>query len=143
MTKASGFSLIEVIVTVSMLAILAGTVIPTAGKSLGRYNLTTSRDALVALVSQARERAITNTNVSPKGIAVVNNTFVGFSGNSYATRNTSLDIVYPVASSVAITGTPEITFAQLTALSNGGSITLTSDGLSYTISVNQEGILDW
>lgn len=138
-----GFTLIEQLAIIGILALLAGT---TVGITI-RYLITTGLDAegqiLISVLEEARSQALANTDNRAHGVAVTENNLVVFAGESYASRDVNKDRTYPRNVRVAISGATEVTFAQLTAQAPDTAFTLTQDNVTYVVTVNQEGTIDW
>ena len=109
-----GFTLLEVTLSVAIIVIIFGFSMPYSLRQVGTYNLEATRDTVVAFLNQSRTSAMANSSNSPKGVYFSGTTVTTYSGDSYATRDTNKDTVSSLPPGISISGTTEITFAQLT-----------------------------
>jgi|GEM_PF-660028 len=143
--KRSGFSIIEVVVTIGVLSIMTGLSVPVFRTYQIRndLNLATEQStqglARAKLLSQTRERD------SEWGFFVPTGTL--YKGVSYEARDTNFDEVYPMPSTITTSGSIlEVSFGKGDGLpSQTGSIVLTAlDGEYRTIvveiAVRQESV---
>lgn len=118
-------------------------------------------DSLEAALAQATTRARVGSQGTSWGVYLayddttrIPTQVVVFSGSSYATRNTTHDIIYPLSSSPLITNATlqgaqmstgndhEIVFAALSgATTQYGTITLTHANQTVTLTVSPTGIV--
>ncbi|MBI3572377.1 prepilin-type N-terminal cleavage/methylation domain-containing protein [Candidatus Kaiserbacteria bacterium] len=143
-----GFTLVEILVVVGMLAIVAGTV---AFFDLASYEgeaFRGERTTLVTLLETARADALNNVDESQHGVHVATGQYTLFEGESYSdpSRDTSRDVV--IAASYVVTISPsgsDIVFAQLSAETSDATITLTDPArkVAATITINREGGISW
>lgn len=139
-----GFTLIEILLTVTLLTVLVGVSLPLYRNFVLRTDLTVARDSIFASVSAARQRSQYNIADGGWGVYVTAGSIVLFQGDSYASRDTEYDDVIAIADSVNISDDNEFVFDQLTGeVDQTGSITLTSlSDRSVTIFINDQGIPD-
>lgn len=156
---AKGFTLVEILIVIGLLAIIGGF---SAVVSLDNYRMSAFRDerkTLITALQRARAMSLNNINQEPHGVAVLPsdqpNFYVVFEGDSYGGYDPSTDelipSVYPVEKGV---GSLEVvTFAQLSgetecdgAPCDGTTAIRLSDparSASVDIVVNREGQIDW
>lgn len=146
-----GFSLIEIIVVMGIIAIIGGFSLYFGLDSFRSYSFHSDRDLLVSLLQHARSEAVGNICLGsgcddgrPHGVAIQTNQFVLFQGTSYATRDAAVDAVMAANAGFSYTGDSEIVFSQLSATTTGGTITVTEpSGRTSTITIGTEGQIIW
>jgi len=143
--SGAGFTLIEVIIVVVFISLVAS-----LGLSIGidvyrSSSLASEKDLIVSALERARSLATTNAGGMPHGVYIEDDKHTIFRGASFAARDTTFDQAIGNASLITATGTIEFVFEQLSGDGLAtGTLTMTDDrGVSRTISVNEEGGLDW
>jgi type IV fimbrial biogenesis protein FimT len=154
--STKGFTLIEVLVVLSMLAIVAALAVFVSMDTYRGSSFRADRDLLVALLQHARAEAIHNicagtscTNTSPAadtthGLYVGATTYTLFQGSSYALRTTAEDQNYSEDALVSRTGATEVVFQPLTGtVAAQATITLTGSGKTSVITIEPSGRIWW
>lgn len=138
---AGGFTLIEVILTVSILLAIGSGSVYLSTLVLQRNDVVTARDAVVSSVRAARERALLHTADSSWGVHVGDGVVTVFAGSSYASRSTARDIDTPFADTLTIEGDTEYVFSPLSGrVDEVGDITVRAGTVaSSTISIDSYG----
>ncbi|MDD4989423.1 MAG: type II secretion system protein [Candidatus Pacebacteria bacterium] len=146
-----GFSLVELLVVVGILAILVVVVGPKVVGFYSAYQLDTLSQDLVQTIRLADMRAMQSEGSSPYSVHLVNGSggsFTLYRGTNFASRDTNYDEVHSLPNSLSLTYSgagPEINFTKLEGITaNTGSITITwPDGnQSKTVTVNSYGVVD-
>jgi len=142
-TANRGFTLIEVLLSLGVIAILAGLSIPVAVNFQRSGQL--AETALSVRQAYARAQVLSRNQINDTSWGVYADTtgVTIFQGTSYATRNPDYDEITPI-SGVTVTGVTELTFAQLSGTpSTTGSTTLTNSiGDQILISINEFGVVE-
>lgn len=154
--KARGFTLIEVLIVIGMLAIVGGMGLVVSMDSFRNYSLKDERDVVVSALQKARSQSINNMCFGPgctdgkaHGVKILAGQYVIFQGASYATRNVALDEVQSsVYAAATATGLNEVVFAPLSGNATtlpAGTWTLTvADGAGNSvITIGAEGQIRW
>ncbi len=142
-TAPAGFTLVEIIVVLGMVALIASVGIVMNLDAYRNYIFSTERDTLVAILQKARSRALNNMYQSPHGVHIEDSTYTLFRGASFNSGASTNETVF-ANSAVAKTGINDIVFDQLSGnAAPAGDITLSNSIRSSTISVNNEGKIDW
>lgn len=147
-----GFTIIELLVVISIMAILFAFLIPSVQTFQKESDLTTATEHVVSLIQIARTKTLSSFQDSSYGIYfdVGDSSVVLFQGSSYAERNQDEDELYSVPSSVQMQdvdfgGGSEVVFQRVTGTtSDAGTalLSLVSDSeKDMTISVSASGLV--
>ena len=145
---SKGFTLIEILVVIALLTVIASFGVTAGIDSYQRFLFRSNVDTAVSLLQKARSSAIHNIGETSHGVYFCdpsNSKFVLFRGTTYDPISPSN---FPVDKSkaVKVTSCPtpsEIVFTQLSGDTTGGDITLTDGVRNVTITVNNEGGINW
>jgi len=138
-----GFTAIEILVVVAIIALLASVGTIMGFDTIGRASVHSERDLFVSLLTSARARALANVNESAHGIQINTNDFTIFevplSGVVTNQR------VIARSSNITIAVGTSIIFDQLRAnVSTGvGSYTMSDGTQTASVIINSEGRIDW
>lgn len=141
-----GFTLIEVLLVIAILAIIFGYTIGAGSNFYFNQALISERDSLIGLLRNARSRALANINQSSHGIfmSTSTNQYIIFDGPSYASRAVAYDLAFPKSAALTVTGPAEIVFSSPEGASNvSGTIILSGGAGAASISINSEGGINW
>ncbi len=150
----SGFTVIEILVVVALLAMISGLGLIVGMDSYRGYAFRADRDTLVSLLERARSQSINNicngtlcTNGKPHGVFIdaTSSQYILFQGRTYATRDVGVDEVTGGSGFITRSGISEVVFAQLSGeVSIPGAIVLSSKaGQTSTTSINVWGQIAW
>lgn len=150
MTHRLGFTLIEIMIGVSLFLAISAFGLIYSVQTLPQSSVTAERDRLVASVlGLARSDALTNKYQLPVGIHIDNTTkhYTLFTGDTYLPLAATNRII-PFSNnqlSVTSSGGTTIIFAPRSGdVTHGmGTITLTSGVHTQTVVVNDVGMIDW
>ena len=141
-----GFTLLEVLLTMSIIGILAGASLPI----YQRFQVRNDLDVAVMTVAQSLRRAQVSAQAvvgdAPWGVSVQSDSIVLFRGASYAARDSAFDETFGVPSSITASGMTEVAFSKFAGLpQTTGTLTLTaaSVGEARTVTVNAKGMVDY
>ncbi len=153
--KVGGFTLLEMLIVVSLLGGLSVFGLIVGMESYRSYMFHSDRDMLIAVLQKARSQSINNicigtscTNGKSHGVYIDGDTFTLFQGSNYPSRDIYADEEFSIARSalaVSTSSLTEVVFKQLSAeVSTPGIITL-SDGMGNfsKIIINSEGGISW
>jgi len=142
--RTRGFTLLEVIISTTILAVIMGTATPIIANSYINYRIVTAQQDLVSVLRKAQSLAISNQYESPFGVAVASGAYVIFRGPSYAERLPAFDEEISYSGAITVSGPTEIVFAQLSGRPNTtGTISLSNRELNKDVAVNEEGRINW
>ena len=144
MFKPKGFTLIEMILSLAVIAVIAGFSVPVLQSLQRRNDLKLATDMVYGNLRRAQILAKGAANDSAWGVHFDGNSIVVFSGTSYASRVSTSDETAQMSASVFATGTTDFIFNKLSGnLIATGTIIL-SNGLneSTTIYINEKGTIN-
>lgn len=146
MSNASkGFTLLELTLSIAIIAIIAGGILALDIPAQQRNDLDTTRDSIAQALHSAQMHARGVDGDSAWGVAIQNNTITLFKGASYATRDTSRDETTDIPQTLSSSGLSEIIFSKFSGYPAAiGTITLTSKtNETRTLSINSKGTIDY
>lgn len=139
----SGFTLIEVLLTMALVAIIALLSSPFYSRFIFSQEVSVTRDELQGSFAKAQLYSMSGKNNSRWGVAVNNGKIILFQGASFTSRYQSFDETFSIHKSVTVSGMDEIVFAQATGKPNNQpTITITGNNETKILTMNGEGVLD-
>lgn len=148
--QSPGFSLVEVVVVMSLVATIFGLGFVVSTSSLARSTVHEERDRLVALaLLPIRNQALTNSGMSHHSVFIDNSLkrYVLFLGATYSETNPTNRPIPFLNKRINVTPSSAnpISFAALSAevTSGTGTITLTQGEHSSTVEINARGLIEW
>ncbi len=147
-----GFTLVELILTVTIFAIIFGSTAIVFGNLLGQRRLANEGYKIVQLLREARTNAVTGLQGSPWGMYFGPpsnpNQYILFKGDTYETRDPAFDLEILLPASVTFSvinfgGGNEADFHSQTGITNEGTLTLVSGSDEFTITLNRLGLADY
>ncbi|HSX28911.1 MAG TPA: type II secretion system protein [Candidatus Saccharimonadales bacterium] len=145
MNRADGFTLIEVLLSVTIIGMLVGISVPVYESFVRRNDLDLTAQVISATLRRAETYARAVNGDNAWSVEIQASTVTLFQGTSFASRNTAYDETLSIPNSITPSGLSEIQFAKFSAAPNAtGSITLSSTTNSTrTITVNAKGTVDY
>ena len=140
-----GFTLLEVLLSVSVIGIIAGIAIPVYQSFQTRNDLDIAAAAIAQSLRRAQVLAEAVDGDISWGVFVASGALTLFQGTSYAARNSSFDEVFEVPTSITPSGVAEVVFAKFTGLpQTTGTVTLTStNNETREITINAKGMVSY
>lgn len=140
-----GFTLIEVLLSVTIISMLVGISLPVYETYARRNDLEITTQGTVAMLRRAAIYARAVNDDSAWGVRVESTKVTLFQGTNFATRDTAVDEVLLIPGSITPSGLTEIQFAKVSALPNTtGSITMiSSTNDTRTVTINAKGTVDF
>ena len=136
----SGITFIEIIIVVTIIAVLSATTAPFVSGFILRNNLETAQDKVVSTIRKAQFYSMDGKNGSAWGICVRGTSIRLYRGDCDS-PDFSEDLDY--SSTISIVGLDDTTFSKLRGgPSNALNITVSSSIDSVNIQVNQAGAID-
>ncbi len=139
----AGFTLMEVIITITVIVIVAAIAAPSVSRSLGSSYLNTSTSKVARTLRKAQTYSLNGKEGSVWGVHYEPRLLVLFRGDSYAGRDPSFDEKFNLPQAVTVSGLGDVWFKKLRGdPSTTVTITVSSLGNQRMITVNQEGMID-
>ena len=139
-----GFTFIEMMIVLGIIAILATFGIIAGLDLYARYNFRSEVDKAMAMLGRARSEAMNNISELPHGVYFADSQdLILFAGKDFAHRNSSYDLKIEKAKTASYTGASEAIFSQLAGTTTAATVVV-GDGIrSATIIINYEGGIDY
>lgn len=143
--RQAGFTLIEMLLSVTIIAMLAGMTVPVYDTFVRRNDLDLTTQSLAATLRRAEQYARLQNGDASWGVHVDPTTVTLFKGTNFGARDTTYDETLNIPGSITPGGLSEVQFAKFSGAPNTtGSITLTSSTSdTRTVTVNSEGMVDY
>lgn len=144
-SNQAGFTLLEVILSVTILGMLAGLTLPVYETFVRRNDLDLTAQQIVAALRRAETYSRAGNTNNSWSVEIQPGTVTLFQGTSFASRDTNYDETISIPGTITPSGLSEVQFAKLTALPNTtGTITLTSTAnATRTVTINAQGMVDY
>ena len=143
MRLSAGFTILEVMLVIGVLALLFLIGVPLTFNFYLNYELTTERDNFIAIHQQARNAAMTGEGGTDHGVYITNDGYVLFEGESYASRSTDRDLNISRSGLIEIIGPTEIVFDSLSGRTASAAFSVTNGEKTFSIDINMEGNISW
>jgi prepilin-type N-terminal cleavage/methylation domain-containing protein len=146
-----GFSIIEIVVVISILTIIVGLMITSSTGEYRSVILRSDRETLVVLLQHARalsmQGACSGTCYSSPGhgVAIIQNEIILFQGNSFSESDVSYSTSFQTDEHTTYAGLSEVVFAALSGKvsTSGDMVLVDSLGKTATITVSHTGRIVW
>ena len=148
MTKTGrqrGFTLIETLLSVSIISVLAGLSLPVYQSFLARNDLDITAQQVAEAFRRAQVYSRGMKNDSAWSVEIQSGIVTLFRGTDFAGRNTAYDEAISLPGTVTAGGLSEVQFSKLQGLPNTtGSVTLTTNASeTKTVTINAEGMVNY
>lgn len=139
-----GFSLLEALIAITVLVLIMATATPLVVNYYTVYRIITAQQDLMSVLRKAQALSTSNQYKDSFGAYIASDKYILFRGSSYASRTVAFDEEVLRPEAVSITGLGEVVFTRLSGRPSAtGTITLTSNDITKTITVNDEGRINW
>lgn len=140
-----GFTLIELVIVLTILSILASVVVSSFNRVGGSEALDTTVMSTISILNEARSSAVSSKDASNYGVRILNNKLVSFK-NAYGISNKEISISNLVAISTSTGIGSDIIFNNVSGSTNAsGTITITilsDEPKSSTIRIYSTGVIE-
>lgn len=139
-----GFSLLEVLLAISILTIIAGIFTPIYGYFYNRNNLDLAAQQTVQSIRHAQILAKNSERDADWGVYLNSNLITVFKGGAYLTRDTLYDESEGLPGGTTASLPTEIVFSKASGTPKTfPSITLSQNNESKIITINSQGIISY
>lgn len=140
-----GFTLIELVLSLSVIMIIAGLSTTVYQSFQVRNDLDIAAVTIAQSLRRAHVQAQAVDGDTSWGVDIRTGSITVFRGVSYAARDTTLDEVFEMPTSLTPSGIAEVMFTKFTGLpQTTGTITLTSNANeTRTITINAKGTISY
>jgi len=141
MNNKKGFSLVEMVIVISIFALVASSVFVMFNETRNQAVLEDAQASVINALEQARSRAATGVGTTDHGVCIKENKIITFEGNS-CPESGNVEELPPFVSTDKYE-TTTIIFNRLSSESSTSTtITLDYRGATATVSVTQEGVIE-
>jgi prepilin-type N-terminal cleavage/methylation domain-containing protein len=143
--KYKGFTLPEVLLSITLLSVITGITVPAYRAFLLRNELDTSTIALVHNLRRAQALARSSDGDMSWGVRVGVGSILVYKGINYISRDSLFDENTSIPTIINPSGLQEVTFSKAKGIPNAtGTFIFTSDtGEVRTILINEKGTIDY
>lgn len=141
-SSRKGSTLIEVTLTMALLAIIFMTASPFYGRFVFSQEVAIARDELQGSFAKAQLLSMMGKNDTVWGVGVTSTQIILFQGNSFLSRDQSLDEAFDIHPRVTISGFSSVVFARTGRPDSTPTITLSGNGETKVLVMNSEGVLE-
>lgn len=144
--RLRGFTLIEMLLSIALMAVLVGIGAPIYARSQTKNDLDTS---VQIWVESLRRAAILSAGVegdSTWGASFTTGTITLFRGASFASRDSSYDELFAIPTTISASGLTEVVMSKLTGYpTTTGTTTIGSSAVSDAagVTINSKGMVSW
>ncbi len=141
---SNGFSLIEVLLVMGLLAIVVGVSFPIYQQTQNQNAAILAANAIEQSVHRAVMLARAGQQDGNWGVRVVSGSVTLFQGDSYATRDADYDESYDIPSTVTFSATPEMVFDKNTGFTGSDQTIAVSSasGGGTTLTISTSGVVN-
>lgn len=145
---SDGFTLLEILLSIALIAVLAGISLPVSQQFQQRSDLSRTATTIAQTLHRAQVLAQSSDHDSAWGVGVDpanSNAIVLFSGTSFTSRDQALDETTDMSDTISVSGTGEVVFQKFSGVpAFPSSMTLTqTNGQSITIAINEKGTITY
>ncbi len=143
--KNLGFTLLEMLLSVSVLALVAGIATPIYQSFQVRNDLEIAKNVVVESLRRAQALSTAGESDNTWGVYIGGGAITIFQGANYAGRVLGFDEVFDISGSIVPSGIGEVVFTKLQGIPNTtGTIALTSNtNETRNITINTKGMVDF
>lgn len=145
MSRQAGFTLVEMLLSVTIIGIITGMALPVYETFVRRNDLDLAAQNLVGALRRAETYSRASNYNSGWSVEIQSSAVTLFRGNSFLLRNTAYDESFTLPGTVTWSGLGEVQFTELSGAPNiTGTVTLTSNANdNRVITINSKGMIDY
>jgi prepilin-type N-terminal cleavage/methylation domain-containing protein len=143
--KKAGFTLIEIVIAIAILTAMLALGLFMSMDSYRAYLSRSERDTVVSLLQRARSHAMANSYNTTWGLCYISPNYIIFRGST-CTAGAATNEATPANTGAVITGlssAPWVVFSQVAGTTTAATITVTENTKVSTITINNEGTINW
>lgn len=143
--NARGFTLIEALLSLALIALLSGIAIPAYLRLQTRNDLDVATEGVALSLRRAMALSLSMDGDTDWGVRIATGDVTLFKGASYAARDSAYDEVTSMPSSISPSGLNEVVYRKFTGMpQTTGTVTLTSgNGEVQSLSINAYGTITY
>lgn len=142
--KSKGFTLLEMLLSVVVIAILAGFSLPVFRTMLTKNDLDVATVTVVQTLRRAQTQSLAVDGDTTWGVKVQSGSITLFKGASYTTRDSNFDETFEIPTAITTGGVSEIVFSRLLGQAQTtGTITLATDNDNSSVTINDKGMVSY
>lgn len=136
----SGFSIIEIIISISVLGIIIASTITIFTNRKNITMIEEARASIIQILEQAQNQSATGVGDSSHGVRIENNKIITFSGNSYLGEGSEITLPYSISTDKSDL---TIIFDRLNAKPNTNTVIKVNhiSGITRNITITSEGLI--
>ena len=143
MRQRQGVTIIELLLVISLIAIIGATMVPVGSSFLIRNHLKNKLIETVSVLQTARTNAMVGKEHSDWGVLLTNSQIILFKGSSYVSRDSEFDQIFNIPQSITASQ-QEVVFRRVSGQPDTEAvIVLTAGGeRSRQINITPLGVLE-
>ncbi len=138
-----GFTILEILLSVAMISILVGASVPLYSIYSSRDVVTQGSYLVVNSLYTAKIHSMSGKDDDIWGIYLQSSGVTFYKGESFNLRDASYDYFIDFQEEVSISGINDISFDKKGISSQSGTVTISNQGQEKSITINEEGIIDY
>lgn len=142
---ARGFTLIEALISVTLISLIVGMTLPFYGNFAARNDINIAQEDVARMMRRAQAYARAGYGDSTWGVRLQNGSATLFRGTTYATRSAAYDEILSFPA-INVSGVTDVVFSKMTGYPSAtGTTTLASTAVNVTktISLNVYGTVNF
>lgn len=138
-----GFTLIELLLVVAITLAVSSFMFPLSISFYRMQMLDETEESIASLLRKAQTFSVTGKNDSAYGVKILDDAYVLFEGETYASRDAAKDEAYPFASTISVSGLSEVTFLPFSGEPTAtGTVHIVLGDKTAVVSVISSGVVD-
>lgn len=141
----NGFTLIELILVISLIALLSGLSLSVFSRTQTKNDLNVAISSFASISRNAQIKARLSIQDDGWGVKIEQSKITLFKGNNFMSRDQSQDQITKISPNISISGINELSFAKITGLpSTSGTIVISElYGQDFNINIANNGVINY